>query len=577
MATDVTIVLRGATSVLPGGTLRVPEMTLYGGSCGGTLQELECATDTRNNHIVELYKGGLVPGVRYLIRVQSRNNNMGTFEVCINNFNPPAFPESDCPDASILCDKSGFSVRSVRGAGRDRRELDDALCLLNGSSTDNESNSTWYTWTCEQSGSLTFVLTPQNESDDLDFVLYELPNGINNCNQKRLLRCMASGDSFFPSRCMGPTGLRTNETDNSEPANCNNNSQNNYLAPLQMETGRAYALVVNNFTSTGNGFTIEFGGTGTFKGPEARFILDASIASNEVDNVVCVGETIAFRDSSSFSQGTITNWNWTFGVDAAPVNRTGTGPHQVSYTSSGEKIIALTIETDLGCIVTEIATINVVEPPQINVDLSLPDCGGGTNGSITVTPSGGSAPYAFNWRNSQFVVGDNVLENVQEGTYNLIIKDAQNCSAPYTIELPEDSIQLNESIIPTDEPTCFGFSDGRLVVSPIKGTAPYQYNFGTGFTQDSVLSNLRAGDYTVQVRDAQGCNSTFGITIDQPDSLSLRFEKQDISCFGLTDGEIRAIARGGRGWFQISLEYQGFCAANYYVRSRHLSIKRHRR
>ena len=558
VATDVTILIRGATTVSPGGTLRVPEMTLYEGTCGGTLQELECATDTRSNHIVELYKGGLVPGLRYLIRVQSRNNNMGTFELCINNFNPPAFAESDCVDASVLCDKSGFSVRSVTGAGRDRRELDDAACFSNGSSTDNESNSTWYTWTCEQSGSLTFVLTPQNETDDLDFVVYELPNGINNCTQKRLLRCMASGDFNFPSRCMGPTGLRANETDNSEPAGCNSSGQNSYLAPLQMEAGKAYALIINNFTSTGNGFTIEFGGTGTFKGPDAKFILDASIASDELDNVVCVGETVGFRDSSFFTQGKITNWKWTFGVDATPINETGTGPHNVRYDTPGEKTIALTVETDLGCIVTEIATINVIEPPKINVDLSLPDCGGGINGAIAVTPSGGAPPYAFNWQNSQFVVGDNILDNIQEGTYNLIIKDAQNCTALYAIELPEDSIQLNESVIPSREPSCFGFSDGRLFVSPIKGSAPYEYNFGMGFRRDSVLNNIPAGTYSVQVRDAKGCNSTFALNLEQPDSLTLNIEKEDISCFGLKDGKTTISVGGGVGGFRFRWSNQAF-------------------
>ena len=41
-ATDVTITVRGATQQAPGGTLQDPQVSLYFGTCGGTLNELEC-------------------------------------------------------------------------------------------------------------------------------------------------------------------------------------------------------------------------------------------------------------------------------------------------------------------------------------------------------------------------------------------------------------------------------------------------------------------------------------------------------------------------------------------------------
>ncbi|MEM9887519.1 MAG: hypothetical protein AAF849_16605 [Bacteroidota bacterium] len=548
LATDVTIIIRGDTRVAPGGSLRNPEAALYEGSCTSTLQQLECQTDNENNHIIELYQGGLIPGQTYLLRVQGRNGRTGSFQVCINNFNPPVDPTSDCPQASILCDDSGFSVQTVTGAGSNTRELDDALCFSNGVTVNNETNSTWYTWICDESGTLEFTLTPLNETDDLDFVLYELPNGIGNCRDKRVLRCMASGDFAYPSRCMGPTGLRDGEEDENEPAGCNNGRQNNFLQPLMMESGKSYALGINNFTSTGNGFNLEFGGTGTFLGPKTNVTLDASIAIGEDDNVVCLNENIAFTDSSSFAAGQITGWTWTFGVSANPINRSGEGPHEVSYNTPGEKIIALTVETDLGCTVTEIARIEVVEPPSVDFDLQLPDCGGGTNGGIELTASGGSVPYQFEWDGSGIFTMDRERQNLGEGTYSVIVKDAQNCtSAPFEVFLPEDSIQLNESIAPVIEPSCTGFSDGILVVSPIKGSAPYEYDFGTGFVSDSTLENLSAGIYTVSVRDASGCNSTFDIMMGEPDSLQLELLATNISCKGLIDGTIESIVNGGVG------------------------------
>lgn len=39
----------------------------------------------------------------------------------------------------------------------------------------------------ENDGTLTFTITPYDTTDDIDFALYELPNGIHNCNDKLVL------------------------------------------------------------------------------------------------------------------------------------------------------------------------------------------------------------------------------------------------------------------------------------------------------------------------------------------------------------------------------------------------------
>mgnify|MGYP000197366683 CR=1 FL=1 len=80
----------------------------------------------------------------------------------------------------ILCDKSPFYVESLVGTGNNNNELSANDCI------DEEFASVWYKWTCDVSGTLTFDLIPNNyqagfESDDIDFVVYELPNGIEDC------------------------------------------------------------------------------------------------------------------------------------------------------------------------------------------------------------------------------------------------------------------------------------------------------------------------------------------------------------------------------------------------------------
>ncbi|MCY7328552.1 MAG: hypothetical protein LH618_08395, partial [Saprospiraceae bacterium] len=185
VATDVTITVRGATNQGAGGTLQNPQISIYFGTCGGTINQLECQSAPAGSDVAEAYQGGLFVGSTYLVRIQGAGGRTGTFQLCVNNYNPPVDPKSDCPQASILCDKSSFVVQKVTGAGQNISELTDATCFSNGAPGNYETNSTWFVWTCSQTGTLEFTLTPLNVADDLDFVLYRLPNGIGNCQGKQ--------------------------------------------------------------------------------------------------------------------------------------------------------------------------------------------------------------------------------------------------------------------------------------------------------------------------------------------------------------------------------------------------------
>lgn len=561
-ANSVNISVRGETEFNGGGTIQRPQFALYEGQCED-LVERDCRDDSFGSNAVSAIITDLTIGQTYFIRIDGEAARRGNFQLCVNNFNQVSSPRSDCGDAVLLCDKSSISIPFVDGRGfREEVSTSSSSCTT-GTCNPEESNSVWYKWICKEAGSLEFTISPDNQDDDLDFVLYELPNGVNNCNDKRELRCMFSGantDIDFFGRvtlrpfeewqaCTGDTGLAANDNDVGELCGCQDGN-NNFVDAIDMEVGKAYALVVMNFSGSGAGFSIEFGGTGSFQGPQADFEVDASILIDESDQIICVNEVIEIIDSSSTDIGRIIDWQWAFGLGANPNSRTGDGPHQISYSTAGEKSIALTVEVDAGCVVTEVVDLIVVEPPSLTAfDFSLPDCGGGMNGSIELTTSGGSVPYRFEWNGSgMFNLGENSRENLSEGIYTVIVKDAQNCtSEPLEIILPEDSIQLNESIVPVIEPSCAGFDDGILLVSPIKGNAPYEFDYGAGFVGDSTLQNITAGEYTINVRDANGCNSTFSIIVGQPDSLELEVTPTNISCKGLVDGLIQSIVGGGVG------------------------------
>lgn len=53
----------------------------------------------------------------------------------------------------------------------------------------------------------------------------------------------------------------------------------------------------------------------------------------------CVNQIITFQDSSYLGYG----WTWNFGEGATPSTATGSGPHQVVYSTIGNKAVVLTL------------------------------------------------------------------------------------------------------------------------------------------------------------------------------------------------------------------------------------------
>ncbi len=436
VASEATIILRGSTFETPGGTLEAPSVTLYSGTCGA-LTELACQSDIFFNNIVELVAAGLTPGQTYYFRVDGEIP--GTFQYCLRNYFFGGTLSGDCPTAVVLCDKAPFSVAAVAGPGTNPNELDDAPCF---SGVFSESNSTWYVFTAANNGSLEFTLTPNNAGDDLDFVIYRLPNGPSNCLGKSVVRCMAAGDFFVPSPCMGPTGLNASSTDVNEPGGCLEPGQDNFLAALQMVMGTTYALAVNNFTSSGNGFQIEWGGTAQFLG------LDAGFISDEADSTVCLGEMVVFTDTSKVDQGMITAWHWNFGVGAQPDTASTQGPHTVRYATPGSKIISLRVETSTGCDVTTtqpllvdtccLLSAMVQFPP--NCPMPCPTAG--------VVVANDLPPVTYQWSSGQT---DSLVTDLVPGDYVVTVSDITGCTDTVVFTIDNQLLFIPNAFTPNGD------------------------------------------------------------------------------------------------------------------------------
>jgi gliding motility-associated-like protein len=362
--TDALISVGGSGA---GGTMVRPRIAIYNGNCGGTINELGCVQAATGSGVAQLYEGGLTPGTVYYIRVSTTNTQEGTFELCINNYTPSANPGADCGGAAFLCNQNPVSVGTLSGGGANNDEPESSSCMEDAFGAD-EGNSSWFYWTCGVSGTLTVDLTPINPNDDIDFIVYQL-SAPNVCGTRSILRCNTSA-------CLnanGSTGLSLTDTDLTEDPGCDA-GENAYCQYINMVAGTSYAILVNNF-SANSGFTMNFGGTGTFQGPNPNISTSAT--------TICAGGSVSFDGTSSTNVSGGLTWNFLNG--GSPTSATGVGPHSVTYANQGSYVAILNGIDATGCQATEVANITVGPPAASPTVANVNYCQGQTASVLTAT------------------------------------------------------------------------------------------------------------------------------------------------------------------------------------------------
>lgn len=194
----------------------------------------------------------------------------------------------------------------------------------------------------------------------------------------------------------------------------------------------------------------------------------------------------------------------------------------------------LTTVTDLNECSTVVST-ELTEPSALdisNVIIEHPVCNGDANGSITVTPMGGTSGYNYNWSNGSTI---QTISGLSEGEYMLTVTDSENCSqsATYTL-LDQIELVISTSSTPESSP---GAGDGTATVVVLSGgTTPYEYEWSTG-DLTATANNLISGAYTVTIMDANGCSVDGIAAVSSSDcSLSAAVDILPVTCNGAENG-----------------------------------------
>jgi len=229
-------------------------------------------------------------------------------------------------------------------------------------------------------------------------------------------------------------------------------------------------------------------------------------------------------------------YDWTPGAPA------GDGTAAITALCGG---ITYTVQvTDAaGCITLDTAQIinpSLISPNPIVVNES---CGGSCDGSISLTPSGGTAAYTFLWSNGATTSS---ITGLCAGVYTFTVTDANGCdsSLAITITSPPTLIVTLTSTNVLCNSACDGTVTATVVGGTGTGTYTYVWSHGGAFVLPNVVG-LCQGSYTVNVTDGNSCSAADTIVITEPLALTTVTSQTNASCFGVCDGEVVVTASGG--------------------------------
>ncbi len=484
-----------------------------------------------------------------------------------------SFAQQNCMDAIPICQNSYNQTAANTGIG----STNDLSTSSQGCLGTGEINSSWYILNTSTAGNVVFTITPNNTADDYDFAVWDITD----------TSCTALSAGLSPIRCnytsaantgsSGQTGLNTSATQTTVGG-----GGPPFSSAITASAGQTFIILINNNTGSANGYNLKFTGStaqiidntapqvkniivpATCGGPsQVKILLKenvkcSSIAANGSDFGITGGYSISNAVGNSCVSGGLFSSavTITFNTILAPGNytvtfNTGTDGNTLVDNCNNTMAAGTTF------------TFTVLPPVKVQVQPQF-GCGGGTNGSITASGTGGYLPYKYKLNNGTYNLG-NTFSSLSAGTYTIFIKDSLGCIDDTIITLsPAPPIIINGAS--SSNLSCFSSANGSITINSSGGNAPLQYAVNSvGYSASNVITGLGPGTYVVHTKDANGCIKDTILLITSPGQLiGLTVNISNVTCIGLTNGIINYTGNGGTPPLQYSLNTGSYSSfANY--------------
>jgi PKD repeat protein len=323
----------------------------------------------------------------------------------------------------------------------------------------------------------------------------------------------------------------------------------------ELDAGRQVYLVFSatwcgpcwNYHNTGHMESIyeDFGPNGT---NEARvYFIEADLGTAE-----------ACLYGPSGCNGT-TQGNWVDGIPFPIINLTSTnGPtvasdYQIAfyptvYTVCPDKRIYETGQASSGVLETYMTSC---EMAPVSVDPYDELCFEDETGGIDIEIIEGHGNTSFSWSNGS---SSQNLSDVGQGAYTVTATDGNGVSIEMegVVGGPDQPLAIQEDNLELEAP-CFGDNGGVIELSALGGTPGYTAEWADG-TTGFVRTDLPAGQYSIDITDANGCQESQSYEVTEPPLLTLELTRLNENC-DQSDGVIIATSGGGTQPYQYDIGF----------------------
>lgn len=299
-----------------------------------------------------------------------------------------------------------------------------------------------------------------------------------------------------------------------------------------------------------NGNTYSLTGNNTLSGTTTGTLNSGSIGVNTF-NVT--------GGSSCTNGGALTTMSWNNGIAGATftitnnntMNPTGTfnWTPSAADTAGSPYFFTVNVSND-ACPVPGNFSFQyqiILNGASINISPTItePSCNNMNDGSISTIVTGLNTPYTYNWSSGQSTQN---ITNLNAGNYTLTVTDSLGCISQVTYNL--NNPPVFSPIINTNNISCYGANDGFIEVinEPISTT----YIWSNSSTANSI-NNLTPGAYWVNITNINGCLSTDSFVIIEPIEIIVSTASNNISCYGLSDGNIDINISGGFANYTVDI------------------------
>lgn len=481
---------------------------------------------------------------------------------------------SDCNTAISVC--SGVYTESNSPAGTGNVfEVAPGSCQTSG-----EFNSAWYVFTAQEDGSFGFILEPNSVNDDYDWSVYNITD--NGCagigtGASPEVSCNSYGEN---SGVQGATGIST-----AMGGSGNSNGPGNLNGPifnqdLQVQQGQVFALVIMNYSSTLNGYDLDF----TNSQVSIFDVVPPAVSSYALG---CDQTSIIFELTESVLTAGLVPANISFSIGGNSLAVTDVSSSSTLYTNTFEVTVAnLSAQQGTGTFtfsgdITDICG----NPIEITYDVELagsvvpvvttsPSCVG-ENGGVSVVIPAGNPCYSFEL-NGVAVAGAACdgfsYNNLSDGNYTLtLINEVSGCEQDFDVVIADIPLELEAG---ADQVLCD--MNTQLEATFAGGSLQWQnqadITFLTPAAGNSVVQSTQPGAYDLVATVSQnGCSisDVVSVTFNFPPNLDIFVTDQ--SCAGVCDGEVVlqslvgdiTATINGETLSGTELIFSGVCAGSY--------------